>query len=186
MLISVVIIYLFLIFPLFVSVKIFYCNQHKKLYFALNLFSFTIVSGYVEQINEGFAIHLTENYALIVPYKSFLGIKSRIKPLKDYHFIKLKYNIDLGMKENLIDSVSIAFVLNYVYTMINFFTIQKKPYVNLNQSINVFEDKNIFNVTIDLLVIFNLLMIVLSLIKILVEKIIYEFRNKKRQNQQSS
>ena len=185
MLILVVLIYVLLIFPIFINIKLFFCKENKKLFFAINCFMFTIIGGYVEQIKEGFAIHVTKNKAIIIPYKKVLGLKSSVKPLKDYHFIKLNMEIDIGNDDNIVASLSIAYIINYVHAIIKGYINQIKPYVVFNQNVNVIENSETFNIKIDSLILFNLLMVLLSLVKIFVEKIINEFRNKKRQNQQS-
>jgi hypothetical protein len=159
-------------------------KDSKKGFFVVSIFGISIVSGYVEPINEGLALHFSKKTAKILPYKNLLGLNSKIKPLKDYHIINLYFEIDLGSKNNTLCSISTAFMINYVYTFINRYFSYKKPYAKYNAKINVYEYKNIFNVFADILILFNLLMILLSVIKILVEKIIYEFRNKKRQNKQ--
>lgn len=175
-------IYVFFIFPIFLNFKIFFSKELKKLFFTVNIFGFSVLSGYAEQIKEGFAVHLTKNYAFIIPYKNLLGLKASAKPLKDYHIIKFDSEIDMSSEDNLIDCFTSAFIINFIFNHLNFYLINKKPYFKFSNEINVYENKNILNISINLLVLFNFLMIFLSLIKIAVEKIIYEFRNKKRQN----
>lgn len=184
MLIFTVLIYIFLIFPIFLNLDVFYCLELKKLYFSIRIFGASVLSGYAEQITEGFAIHLTKNYAIIITYKSFFKLRRRVKPLKDYHFKNFNLLVDLGNEEDLLLTTSTAFFVNYACNHLQNFIKNNKPYVKFFNKINVYENKNLFNISIRILVLFNLLMLILSLIKIGVEKIINVFRSKKRPHKQ--
>lgn len=154
------------------------------MFFTISFFGINILSGYGNMLLDGFALHLTKNYAIFVPFKKIFGIRNSIKPLKDYHFIKLNYEFDLGSEDNQLYPISIAYSLNYVNNIVKQYLINIKPYVEFNGKFNVISDKNVLNISVKLVVLLNILMIILSAIKILVGKALNEFRNKKRQNKQ--
>jgi len=110
------------------------------------------------------------------------GIRKKFKPLKDYHFIKFNSILELGGKNDLINAISAGFIHNYIFNYLEWFFYHKKPYVDLKYKTIIIKDTNKLNYYCNLTVIFNLLMVVISLIKILMEKIIYAIRNKARQN----
>ncbi len=185
MIIIATLLFVFLIFPILFNVKLFFSLDLKKLYFSINIYNLSILSGYIEQIKEGFAIHLSKNTAIIIPYKKILGIRASAKPLKDYHFINLNIDIDLGNENNMLTATSTAFLINYICRHYEFYLKNNKPHVNLNKSINIYEHTNALNVAIKIQVLINLLIISISLIKIGVNKILNAIRNKTRQNNQS-
>ena len=178
----VIIIFIVLIFPIFINVRIFFCKELNKLFFTLNIFTFKVVSGYVQKITEGIVIHITKNFAIIVPAKNLLGIGKSVKPLKDYHFIRFYTTFDIGSEDGLFEPLVFGFIINYIHRITHWFFYNHKPYIMLNNNINIFENTKKFNITTDVLILLNLLMIIISIIKIILEKMIYAFRNKKQQN----
>jgi len=171
-----------LIFPIFINFDLCFIKDNKKLYYKLSLFGIKVLRGYVELIKEGVVIHLNKYRAIIIPYKKLFGIRKKFKPLKDYHFIKFNSILELGGKNDLINAISAGFIHNYIFNYLEWFFYHKKPYVDLKYKTIIIKDTNKLNYYCNLTVIFNLLMVVISLIKILMEKIIYAIRNKARQN----
>ncbi len=171
-----------LIFPIFLNIEIFFNSEFKKLFFAIKLFGIKCIGGYVEKVFDGFTIHITKNFAVIIPFKNLLSMRTKVKPLRDYHFIKFNTSVDLGTNKNLLLGFSFGFILNYIYNISHWLAFNIKPYLNCKNNINIFEDKQLFNFSIDSTILLNLLMIILSIIKIIMEKIFYAFRHKKQQN----
>lgn len=165
---------IFVVFPLFLSCKVGYFGETKKIYFSFSLFGFIkVFGGYVEFFSNGFAIHYRKKKAFFVFYKKLFGMRKSFKPLQDYHFIKLKTCIDVGKNNHLTDVFIGSFLFNYLTRNIEWFYKIRKPYYNLKNYINIYEDEDIFNFYFDALIIFNFLMIILSFIKIITEKLIY-------------
>ncbi len=184
MLIACVIIFLLLIFPIFINIKIKYLSQKKRLYFIFKLYNaIKLLKGYVHLVYDGFAIHLSKYNAIIFPYKNLLKMRNKIKPLKDYHIINLNIKLDVGKSDSLISPLLFVFLYNYIANYIKSAVYNNKPYVQFNRQTNVHEGENIFNLEIKGVVALNLLMILISLIKIFTEKIIYAIKNRKQQNQ---
>ncbi len=183
MLLVSIISFIIIIFPLLLNINLLFIKEHKKLYFTLGLYKISFLSGYVEIVDDSLAIHLSNKKAIIIPFKSFFELEKKIKPLKDYHVIKFKYLVELGSENNMLSSVSIGFIINYVFNIGKKIVNGIKPYVTIDGQTDVYENKNVFNVYIRASVLFNLLMVLLSLIKIILEKIIYAIGAKKKQNQ---
>ena len=183
---SILIFLILIIFPIFLNIKIFFSWEIKKLFFLINIFGIKCLSGYFEILSDCIAIHLTDKFAIIIPLKNLLGMRTRVKPLKDYHFVKFNSTIEIGSKESLISNFAFAFIINYFYNFTLWFLSNSKPYINFNNKINLYQDNKKLNIIIDSTVIFNILMVLISIIKIIMEKIVYAFRNKKQQNRKSS
>ncbi len=155
----------------------------KKLFFSIKLFKvFKIFSGYAELKKDGIFIHLTHKKAILIPYSSLTGMKKKIKPLKDYHIIKWEFEADLGFATKTVLALETAFFVNYITSFINWLTSNIKPYLIIKNNVNVYESQNVFKMYFYGTILLNLLMIILSLIKIVLEKIIYALSTRKQQN----
>lgn len=181
--IVVTLVSIFIIFPLFLNIYVYFSINEKKLYISINLYKIIkIFGGYCELIKEGIVIHLTKNKAIIIPISTIFKLKNKVKPLKDYHIIKWNSKIELGRENKVLSSISIAFIINYIYNFIEWVMLNRKPYVKIENKINIYESQNTFKLYFSCAVVLNMLMIILSIIKILVEKFIYAISNRKQQN----
>ena len=180
---AVITIYIILIFPIFVNIHAFFCKKTGKLYFGIYVFGvIKIISGYAHTCAGGYVIHLSDKKAVFTPYSSIFEIKNTVAPLKDYHVIKLDWFIEIGSIDSVVLPLSAAYCLNFFNTIAKKITFELKPYVKINNGIAVYEDKEIFNFYIKSVVVLNILMLLISIIKILTEKLLYVFRERK-QNQ---
>lgn len=168
-------------FPLYISVNCFFSKELEKTFFSIYLFgTIRILSGYAQIVNDGIAFHISKNKVYIFEYKNFFDVKNSVKPLHDYHLINFNSLIEIGSSNHLLDSMSASFILNYFNNIIIWFFANKKPYLKINNDINVYEGKNILNIYLKTGVMLNVLMIILSIIKICVEKIINGIKQRKQ------
>jgi len=182
-----IIVFSILIFPLFISVKACIIFNDKKLYFTLQLFGFIkLLGGYVELGKDGLIIHLSKNKAIIIEKKNLLSVGKKFKPLKDYHVIKFVFLLEIGAKNRELIALESAFIVNYISEIAKWIIYNKKPYVNYSGNVNMYQDTDNINIFIDTVFLLNLLMILLSLIKIIWEKMIYALSRRKQQNKQSN
>ena len=186
MLIPIIIIYSLIIFPVFLNINIYYSKIKNKVYFKIKLFNFIkILKGYVERIEEGFVFHISSKKAIILPYKNILGMRKKIKPLKDYNIIKFNLTINYGNNKNLFNALVISSFFQILNNNILKILCVNKKHVKINNQINIYEDKNLFNIKCRASVIFNILMVLISIIKIIMEKFFYALKsitNRKQQN----
>ena len=181
MLATVLIVSIILFFPLFLSINGFISKDLKKIYFSICLFGFIkILSGYAQFLSDGVAFHLTRKKAYIYFYKKIFDLKNSVKPLKDYHIIKFYSVLEIGSLNGLFLPLSAGIALNYVNNIILWLFDNKKPYVKINNYIDIYENKDIFNLYLKASLVLNLLMIILSIIKICVEKIVNGIRKRKQ------
>lgn len=122
---------------------------------------------------DGVAIHYSNKKALLIKNYELLGIGKKFEPFKDYHLKTLKTTLDVGdNKKNIISPICV-FIINYILCTTEKILFVKKNYINFDYKINLFEKSNVFNIYVNAKVLFNLLTVLISIIKILGEKITY-------------
>lgn len=184
MLVAVVCIFVILIFPIFTFVKVKFDKNTPKLYYKISFFGIiNVINGYAQVLNDEIIFHLTKKKAVIVKSSDIFSMRKKFKPLQDYHLIKLDCAINLGFENNALLALSITHVYNYFVNFITWFFYHKKPYLSIKNEFNFYEQKDVFSFRIKGLILFNLLMILISIFKILMEKIIYAIRVRAQQNQ---
>lgn len=176
MLKAVLILSAVLIFPVFINFDFLIKNDLKRLWFGVHAYGFIkLIGGYAERIKEGFAIHYSRNGAIIVKFQDVFGAGEKVRPLKDYHFVRLYSLVEVGSDARQENALVCGFLLNYFGAMMSRHLRLKKPYLKMRNDVNVYIGEKIFDVYFSGTLVFNFLMVVLSLIKISTEKIIYAF-----------
>ena len=178
-LIAVLIITILLIFPLFLNINLIFIKDAKKVFWNINLFGFiNVVSGYIYTFEKGIVIIYGKKQKILY-YLDLFDIGKSIKPFYDYHFIKIISLTEIG-SNNILIPASIGFLIQYInWFMCDFFKY-KKPQLKIKNDVNVYEGENIFNVYLKARIIFNMLMVVISIIKIVTEKILYAKKIRKQ------
>ncbi len=170
-LITLFIVVLVIIFPIFLSVKLNFSTKEQILKFKIYLFGIRVLLGYAKILKEGIIFHLTKKTALLLQFKSILSIKDKVKPLQDYHLLVLKLNFNIGAEDKILNSIGFCFLLKYFESFIQWFLTYKKPYFLLKNNCNLYLDETYSSVDLYGRIVFNLLMILLSIIKILTGKL---------------
>lgn len=168
-----------LIFPIISDIELLYTGK-DSCYFCFSVFGLHVFYGLIKKETASLSIH-TNFFHKQLTIKSPYEIKKSIKPLNDYHFIKLNALIDAGQEDEYEATFNTTLILSTLFNGIIDIVKYEKPYLDLNYYVNLY-DKNILKVYIRSVIIFNILMIILSLIKILTEKTIYAIRTRKQQN----
>lgn len=182
MLNAVIITVVIIIFPIFINVQIFYTDDEKKLFFGFGIYGIkNVVGGYINIVEERIKILINGKRAVLMPFSSLFSIKSKVKPLKDYHFIRLYCFIDFG-GANFANMAFVGFSTAFILQSILNPIVVKKPYLKSLADINVIEGKKTFKIYFSGVIVLNILSLILSGIKILTEKIFYAIRKKAKQN----
>lgn len=171
--------YIILIFPVFLCINVKYKKEYKKLFYHVDIFSIKVLNGYIEIVKEGIAIHLTKRKAIIIPFKNMLEMRNKIRPLKDYHIIKLKLNVKFAVYESMILPISLTFLFNFALQFLQSILFYGKPYVKLFTDFSIYEKEDLLNINAKATIVFNLLMVIISFIKIGAEKIYYAVKNRR-------
>ena len=159
------IIIVLIIFPIFVKSELFFCKKNKKLFFCFKIFSFLrIIFGEISANSNGLIINLNYKKNIIYPYKNFINIKEKIKPLRDYHLLKCKILFKIGVCD-MNEGIIIASAFQSINEIINSLLREIKPYIKLKNIINIYEDSDDKNAFISLTFVFNLLTVILGIIK---------------------
>lgn len=186
MIILVSLIYFIVIFPIFFNFSINVTANEKEAIFNGYLYGIIpIIFGKVNLISNGINIYINKKNVYL-PYKNLINFRKKFKPLKDYHLISFKCNLDVGFKNDLIKSLKLTFIFNYIVDKVKWFFYHKKPYLNIKNKVNVYEKENFVNLYLNGTIALNLLMIIISVIKIIMEKLIYAISRKKQQNKSNN
>ncbi len=183
MLAVVVIVYAILIFPLFININIQYTKGTKILEYNIKLFSFIrVLFGYIELIDEGIIIHINNKKAILIFYNNLFSMRKKFKPLKDYHIFRFNTNISIGILDDEVQKLKLVFMYNYIFNVVGQCASQIKPYLSLKSKICLYENKDLLTFTVKTTFVLNILMILISIIKIILEKMIYAIKNRTQPN----
>jgi len=181
LIIIVVFLFALLIFPIFLKINFSFLGQEKRLYFRFDIFGIKINVGFIDFYSDHLEI-LHRNKTKIFYYKDTINVKDKVKPLRDYHVKKSVFYVECGDKNYGVYSYFFGFLINFISNFIGVHLNNKKPYVNFGVNYLVKNDDECFNVYGKTTIIFNLLMVVLSFIKIIIGKCFNE-KTKRKQNQ---
>ena len=174
MLITVIIIFTTLILPIFIKVWFNFSGKEKKLFFCITIFGFIkIISGYAEKIKEGIAVHISKNKAFIFTFKNIFDARNKVKPLKDYHVIRFESVTEIGSSSSSMLPLLVSYTASFIDNVLCWFLYNNKPQLHVDNKIFVFEGEDRFEIFCKFNVVLNALMLIISLIKILMEKLVY-------------
>lgn len=173
---TVVLFYFILIFPIFFGANIRFNLEEKRIFAVIKLFGVKVFTFYIDILSEGLIIHLTKKYAVIVPFAKIFDVRKKVEPLKDYHIIRFSSVIEIASEENPLFAYYIAHVLRFFNEFILWFFTCYKPYLKINNITNADYGKNELKINIKFTIVFNLLMVIFSIIKIGVGKLNYAIK----------
>ena len=166
MLYVVIGLFVVIIFPIFISVDLLY-EASKKIYFELKLFNFlTFLYGSVDISKTKLVIIFYNRFKKNINLNDF---KKKIKPIKDFHFLKVELVVKKSVKESLLSNIVIYHILLNLLCQVQNFCKLNKPYLKLNNVINLYEDTINSVIYLRIVGVLNILLIILNLIKILLE-----------------
>ena len=163
-LLLVIIIILFL--PIFLSVYLYYEGLDKRLYFAIYLFSFIkILDGYIKiRKLGGFYIHVTEEKAIILDYKSILNFeKGSFNIQSALSLVNFNLITDIGIKS--FNTITIFLFFKTLTNILGKVFTCTKPYFELKNNLNIIDvNENLINIKCSFTLYFNIFCILLKLI----------------------
>lgn len=172
----------FLIFPIFLKLEFFYDKDKLKVYFAFKLYGFLkIFGGYIEIIKEGLAVHVSKSKAIIIPIQIF-EIKNQFSLSKDYKIVSIYILSEIGVTgENVLPFFLVGMENVFFKIFFPVFSTLKTG-VKLKNDILVYENENLLKISAQINVAFNVIILIITFIKILLRKILNE---RKKQNKYS-
>ena len=162
-----------LIFPFFPLMCLSWDKDKKTVIFYIKIFGIKIYSVILTVTNNGVLIKklLKKPY-----YFKFSLPKNGIKlpsGIKKIGILSINSKLSLGIKENVISVCSTVFALKMAETLLFNFIKTEKPFLKINNEINIFENTDIFNAELRLKTVLNLIDVLTILFNILTEKIYY-------------
>ena len=135
------------------------------------------MGGYVHLFDDGIVIHISNKKAILIMYKNLFSYRKSIKPIKDYHIKVFESVLEIGAKD-LFRSFNLAFLLGFINNSVGQIINVKKGHVKILNNFNIVEE-NRFNAYIKIGIMLNNFMLLASLIKIMIGKLI---NGRKKQN----
>lgn len=178
----VALIYSAIIFPIFLTVKVSLISEKKCAYFGIFAFRMLrIVDGFAG-IEYGKIYYVINGKREVVRLTLLKNMKTKVKPLMDYHILSLNNVLELG-DEQLITPYVVGQAINVIASSVFFSVLIKKPYLKLTNDIiinDVITDKKKYvNDFLSFTVVLNILMILISIVKIITEKLINAIKKRK-------
>lgn len=161
-------------FPFLIRCDLYYSKCLGKVLYRISIFNFLKINGgYISANEKGIIIHIKNKKAKYFAYYKLLSLRENAKPLKDYHLLNISYAFDVGYN----DYDEYSSILPTLYVIHNKVVGKiidiKKPYIDYNADLNiVFDDDNIRGF-LKIQIILNIFLIFLSIVKIMMEKIVY-------------
>lgn len=172
-----------MIFPIFINFDASFIKKDRKVYYSISFFCVKAINGFAARAQDGISIRLTKKKTVIIKYSQLFCIRNKIKPLRDYHLLKFNSLCEIGFYNNFLGAIQTGYLLDYISKIISWFLYYKKPFFSLDNRITVYEGENVINFYATATVVLNLLMVIISYIKIIMGKMLYAIRKRIRQNQ---
>lgn len=160
-----------LIFPNFLKLRFLYDKSCKKMFFAVHIDKIRILGGYAERIKEGFAFHISEKKAFIMPYRSLIGMKSNFNLRKDYFIREIKFLTELGSEKFPQIPFMFAVASNILTDIYGAVRNSEEIHTEFRNDVLLYENENVLKISAEIEVVFNLLTILITLSKLLLRKI---------------
>ncbi len=174
MLILVVIIYVTMIFPISLRVEASFTTEGKKVFLNVELYNLIkIISGHCVADKNGLSIGLFHNSVKItVPYDKLLGANKKMKLFKSVNVTNVYSLMIIGVENDLLKSVGVAFACSVLTRVPGFLITIKKPRVRYYNDVVSMTDNSFFDCYVSVSLIFNFVSIAIVAIKLLLEKLI--------------
>ena len=177
-LITVIIVFV-LIFPIFINLYLLLDINMKKAYFSIYLYDvIKVLGGYAQVIKSGFAFHLSEKKAIILPFRSFFGIKQNYNLTNNFKIISFSNCLEIGNNNDLFVTLYLGYTLNIVAEKLFKIIRYNRNGLKLHNDINIYTENDLLKTSCKSIVVFNLLSIISLLIKLILRKITNGTKNK--------
>jgi len=159
----ILLIFFILIFPFIIEISFFFEKENNKLYFSLYLFSnIKVFCGYFTLEGKYFALHLKKR-AFLFPFKSLITSGSKYKKIKDFEIFYLKSNLIFTNSSN--NSVLALVIYNFLITNFGYIFNMHKNFAYVKNDIVLYEQDTDLKFFLKVKIAFNMLVIIIILIK---------------------
>lgn len=137
MLLTSILIFVLLVFPIKISIWAILKIKDGRMYFKTELFRFIkLVGGYASLCKEGIVFHIKSNKAIILPYKKLVKKKISLRPINGVNVVKINSITNL-LSSNYFSNYVICLGYNTLINTISSLIVSKKPFLNLNNNIDI-------------------------------------------------
>ena len=176
-----IIIYILIILPLVVKMSAFLNINSKRLCLTLYIFNIKITDLLFELTSKGFYLYYFNSYKFF-KFKNLINMKGSFQMLNDFSVTKINSLIEVSSENDLIKFITISYIYMFIITNLGFFLKINKPYIKFENGCNIIEKESNLLINLDLTIIFNLISLISTLIKLIIRKI----QNAKRKNSQQN
>ena len=155
---------LLLFFPIYIESDSHYDMNRKKFGFAVYLYGFIkVIGGYVTTYQGGFALHVSEKKAIIVPYSQLNSERKRFSFIKTFRLVSLKLTTETGA-EYLLPIATLETLLR------GYFLVMDKHKGRIENHLWL-TDGDELRISLNCVIFFNLFIVLKNFLKFLKEKI---------------
>ena len=105
-----------LFLPIFIKVDVHYDMNRRKFTFAVYIFGFIrIIGGYIATYQGGFAIHVSEKKAFLLPYRQINSQRKRFSFMKTFHLSSFILTTESGAEYLLPTAIAHAALRTYFF-----------------------------------------------------------------------
>lgn len=171
---------LIFLLPIVLSVKIDFDLEDKKIVYVILIYKFKIIKGEATFTNK--KIILRANKKIVkYPYNAIVKKRTGLKSLKGFTICSLKAKLNLSDDENVLEALMFANAYNVFATTFITNLKNKNPLFDAHTTVNVYEGIKCFNFYLKISILFNLLMLLVALARILWGKL-FDGKRKNKQN----
>lgn len=171
--ISSIITFFLLIFPIFVSIDVYATSSQNKIGFSLNAFGFLkLFGGYITIEKDALAVHISDKKAICIFYKQAMSNQTMLSITSGFQIYALKINVELGMEEYPTLALMGANFLQVVSAIAFPVLKERYPFVNLKNTVLLSPHKKGGAVAIHFVTVFNQIAVILAISKLILKEII--------------
>lgn len=160
-----------LFLPIFLKTSAYYDMNRRKLTFVVYLFGFLrVFGGYIATYKGGFAIHVSEKKAFLIPYSKLNSERKRFSFMRTFHLSSITVTTETGAEYLL--PIALAQAILRVYFLIKG---GKKEKIKNNLWLT---NGDVLRITATIVVRFNMFIILCNVIKFIKEKLQILWRTK--------
>ena len=163
--ITIICLLILLFFPIFLETDAHYDVNRRKFAFSVFLYKWIkLIGGYIATYQGGLALHISEKKAIVIPYSDLDSERKRFSFIRTFHLYSFILTTETGAEYLLPMGVLQGILRTY------FFIIGgKKERIENNLWLT---DGDVLRISLNVVIDFNLFLLVLAFFKFLKEKMI--------------
>ncbi len=169
---------IFLLFPVFVEIYFYADAGQAKVWFSVSLYRILpAIGGYAEPRQEGIAVHLTEKFALLVPYADMSKARKKFEIFKGFQLLRLHQTLECGGAEAPYSAL-VGAAFSAVSGSACSVLLTRHPFLSLRSRL-ILSDRPAVRVTAEAALVFNQLVLLVAISKKILEALINWIRKHK-------